>query len=368
MLTTKNFLTYIENQLNLNTKGKTFRLFDKVGLYQEAYRQLNSEISYVFGIFSLAPSQLVPVKNLDIATITARLEIEVDIDRVAPTLESSGKPKSFPEVETICDIWDNFAQSHNGETLTLSDGTNNYAVTCVYTLASQGLVEMTTSDTGEILPLNMQMEFTIVQNGVCANDVELTVDGEELFFTGLTFTRHRTADTIQRVGDDATKSAILQNGAGIDFTTPLLGASRFSYKYSDDLLKGGQNNAYCVVYKRNGGTGAYIMTLGTQTESATPPSFVGENVSFVEVIPELATYNTTGDDKVWLTQTITPSTSFVGSLTLTNCDVGTCVFWGDNTSSVLTTGSASQTLTHTYPNADSRLVRVFKIKLVADDE
>lgn len=365
MLMTENFMHSIETQLNNTQTDVVFKLFDNVANMVNAYRKGNEVVQSVQGIFSLAPSNLTPIKNLNIAVVTARLELAVNIDTLPPEVTDNGEIVDYPLVRLVRNIWDSFAEANNGTPITLKDNDDkSYSVTPSYSLMSNGSVEILSSETGEVMSLATTMSFTVVENGINTNDISVYINGEDIMFGQATITRNRIADSTVYFDDyyantynnptNSTKSVIQQNGLGIDLNIPLL-YSTVGKQIAKDIMQGGNNNAYAVVIidKHEYLSGAYIMTTGSNTLGLIPAENVSARVSLVEVAPFVAVF-----DGKWTMDSYTGTGTYSIDIGLSK---GATIIWGeDNDGEVLTESVTS--ISHTYTSDGKHQIYIYDPK------
>lgn len=362
MLMTENFMHSIETQLNSGQSQVVFKLFDNVGNMISAYRKGNDIVQSVQGIFSLAPSELTPIKNLNIAIVTARLELAVNIDTLPPEVMDTGEIVDYPLVRLVRDIWDSFAEANNGTPIVMTDNNKKtYSVTPSYSLMSNGSVEILSSDTGEVMSLATTMSFTVVENGVNSNDISVFINGEDIMYAQATITRNRTADSSVYVdkekgsaespASNSTKTVVQQNGIGIDLNIPLLD-SAVGEQISDDILSGGNNKAYAVVIKFKTKTRGYVMTTGSNVIGLVPAENLACRVSLVEVAPNIAVF-----DNNWTFKTFTGS----GTYTLQGDFVkGTIVIWGEENNALVFEDDYSGSWDYKYTTAGIHKIYIYE--------
>lgn len=361
MLLTENFMKSIQEQLNGGQSQVVFKFYDNVGNMLSAYRKGNDVVQYVQGIFSLAPSELTPIKNLNIAIVTARLELAVDIDTLPPEVTDDGEIIEYSLVRLVRGIWDSFAEANNGIPIPLTDNSGkSYSVTPSYSLMGNGSVELLSSDTGEVMSLATTMSFTVVENGINSNDISVYINGEDIMYAQATITRNRTADSsvyAQEYGGIyqspyyETKSIIQQNGIGIDLNIPLL-YSQVGNEIRNDILKGGNNKAYAVVIQGSNTqeSCAYIMTTGSNMLGLIPAENITARISFVEVSVNTAVFNDN-----WTRDYFTDA----GTYTKTGDFVkGTTIIWGEDCSGQVLTEDATE-ISHTYTTEGSHTVYIY---------
>ncbi|MBQ8357873.1 MAG: hypothetical protein IJX39_08730 [Clostridia bacterium] len=309
-------------------------LFPDYGKFEAAFRVHNKVTTPTCGIFKMTPMTVTPIQGLFLASATATVDIAAEADNVG----------------MVRAIIDGVAASSNGETLAMTDENGKtFMVTFSYSTAYVGTERTAPNQTGKMIPVSMTVYFSIIQNGVSSNDVELEIDGHPVFYTEFSANNQRVADSYS-VADGTTRAAILQGARSFDFVSPLL-SSELGKMYRDAVFGTEGNTAHCFTVKVDGETYAYIGVFGNSSASARAPQNVGCNISIMEGDPETLIF-----PNVWESQLGN------GTVTLTAPATGArkIVFWGDGATTVWdTTDGVLGDCEHVYADEKTHTIRIF---------
>lgn len=327
----------LQDGLNANSDNIVFKIFADDGKFQKAVRQINTITKYVNGVYTVISSDLLPFKALNMYTITATLDLIVDVEN-----RSTDENGNYIQVEKVKKILNNYGNANNGQIFTITG--LDYQISAVYNFATVG-TEQVLSPLGRCIPVQMWIRYQFVENGVNSNSANIYINGESIPVQIGSITRLRTMTNNNYSGDIATKATGEQNGLSIDLTAPLL-STNFGKELTEDVLNGGNNKAYLVQVGYNTKNKAYLMALGTNVSNFEINKNVGQNFSLVEIMPEIAdlsgissiTANIEADASAY---TLTSSIP-----TIRNCTV----IWGDGTTSFVerTDFNNSFVVSHTY--------------------
>lgn len=317
----------LQTELNANSENIVFKIFDDDGKFQKSIRDLNTVTKYVNGVYSVLSSELMPFKSIKMYTMTATLNLIIDVEGMAK--DQNG---NYVAIEKIKKILNDYGASQNGQIFEIEN--QNYQISAVYNFATVG-TETVLSPIGRCIPMQMWIRYQFVENGVNSNVANLWINGENIAFNTCALSRVRTM-TNNNYGDDvATKATGEQNSFGIDVTMPLL-SNGISKLLTKDVLHGGNNKALMVGVEYNGEQAAYLMTLGNNASNLEINKNVGQPFSLVEIMPEIADIDWTGDgSKIFIIKT-TREYNLENILLPLDDDFIAFVMWGDGTSEVLT--------------------------------
>ena len=274
-------LQEIETGLNENTKGYTFKIFSNLGDYKDAYRVVNTIESNVYGIGRNLPIELLPLANVNMYRMNVEIEFAINVDTAQ--IDDDG---NYVDLDEIIDIINNYASTSNAVPFTVTTTTETYQVLPVFTLPNvSDSVVMETSDLGEIIPVSFSVDCLITEGLVNSNSYQLVIDGNNINFEGLTFTKQRTANQYTYRGSSNTKTNIIQSAIGIDVTMP-----QFLNEGNDIIVKdliGDKNNTIHTVdltvpLSDGNSVQRYYMTFGNGNITVQKGSNVGLNFSLVE--------------------------------------------------------------------------------------
>lgn len=250
MLGIEDFGKRLQDDLNVIASTITgaipFKIFTNLGDYTEAYRydnagNTNAVAQYQYGILRVLPSEIVPIKGLAVQNFVFQLECAVNIDESEK--DSNG---NYIQVVNTQEILNNYAQNYTGTTATI-DGVDGKSYTIAYAInpCSVSSVTMTTSDYGEVLPVQLTIEVGAVENGINLNDIDITIDGQAVYPLSIQATRKRVPQENGFSNKTSTSIGMLQNGFGLDLQMPLLYNS-LGEMILDDIYSGKDNVAHCV--------------------------------------------------------------------------------------------------------------------------
>ena len=226
MIETGTLAKLLQDGLNANTDGVAFKIFADDGQFQKALRNVNTITKFVNGVYTVISSDLLPFKALNMYTITATLDLVVDV-------ENAGKDENgnYIQVEKVKKVLNNYGNTNNGQIFTITG--LDYQITAVYNFATVG-TEQVLSPLGRCIPIQMWIRYQFVENGVNSNSANIYINGENIPANLASITRLRTMTNNNYSGDIATKATGEQNSLGIDITAPLL-STNFGKELTEDV-------------------------------------------------------------------------------------------------------------------------------------
>ena len=307
-------------------------LYLDFGEFISAYRERGNKLVFpIVGIYRPGNMVLTPLKGLVLAQMTSDVEIigeENNIDEIRRKIDEN-------------------AQINSGKTVTIEDSGKTYMLTILYSTAMVGARRDAPDNTGFCYPIRMSVNYTIVENGVSSNDVKLTIDGHDVYFTEMTVTRQRITDIFCKGTEDIMKGIVVQGGRSIDFVTPIL-TSEIGDIFTESIFGDDNNTAHCVFVDISGKKYVYIAVFGNTSASMRIQQNVGSNISVIEAHPELLEFS-----EKWAENTVT-----TGSYIVAAGEAETVyVFWGDGSTDILQSG---ESVTHSFTDGEiSHTVRTF---------
>lgn len=293
MIEAKNLAKMIEDGLNATgaTLGRIFRIFADAGLMRLA-RQKETEVvpldeltATVYGVLSVSPSQLVPIRGLYMATINATLEMLVELPRKG---EERGE---YTELDEVRGIVCAYIEGANGATYATE---GNTSVTVSFSPVTTGGRVQATSEFGDGITLLLNLSAVEVDNGIASNDVTITLDGHPVYYQAAVISRAKTSEVFNE-STAAAKTIIQQSGFGVDITAPLL-TSAAGRIFSSSLLDASRAyDAHAVKVEIGAFSGVYLCVLGTSQATARAGENVGITAALAECLATLATFPTDGD-------------------------------------------------------------------------
>lgn len=346
MINLTNLTQTIASQLNGLDTGLTFALFTDIGEVKKAYKpqRSNTVVHYVNGVLNVLTPQINPIKNLQAITLSLSITCLVDID-----LDGKNTDGEYTQEIAVRSALSQYISQYNGIPTSYTD-TDGVVFTVVP--AFDGITVGTAqqiSPLGNTLPIILTGTFTFIENGINTNSVDIYINGENIYFDELAITRNRTKEESVFAGNDVTKAIIQANGLGLGLTLPLLNTTEM-LAIEDDILDGGNNNAQMVQYVRGTKVKNYIMVFGTNSGSFLPAKNVGLGVSLYEGRRELLTYSDN-----WKIYTYTVEAGDIVRFSTPSTNIYGVIFWGDDTSDVLTING----IEHTYTEAGTYVAYLF---------
>lgn len=283
-------LKYVQNGL-----GERFKIFaeagerDSVRTSEFEMRAREDILNAVYGTLYIEPSNLAPIKGLTVLTIRATLEVLCEIRR-----KPTSPDVTFEEIDTIRSILDAFAQEHNG-TVFSSDSypsedseasEKTYSIVPSFSPAICGDVEEIVSEFGEVIPVYLSILFTAVEDGVLSNDVEISIDGNPIYFESATISRVKVVDQFTYGKGAPMKASVTQHGFGIDIVSPLL-SDKLGAIIMSEILDGSFNRTHTVTVTKGDTTKSYTCIFGNSSLSLQPGKNVGATLSLVEARDDL---------------------------------------------------------------------------------
>ena len=335
----------IESDLNNAITGnREFKIYADVGDFKKSYKAYNSnEITrYINGILEAMAPSILPIRNLQAMTQTYRVSFVLDM-----AVLNKDENGNYIEVEQVRSVLEQYVAAKNGTSFTTSDDNGE---SFEFTADFGGVITGTASQLsplGQVLPIYLDVSFTIVENGVNTNTVEFYLNGENLFFESYSVTRVRTCETNMVANEKSTKTLAQANGLSVTFKKPLL-QSKMSLELEDDLYNGGMNKAYCFQRVRGDKKRNYIVIIGNNVESGALAQNIGQTIDLVEGKQNELEY---GDE--WTIEQVSGASA---EITLDKASTYV-VFWGDGASEEI---SVSEKATHTYATDGSHTIRYIK--------
>lgn len=335
MIETSVLAQILQDGLNANSDGVAFKVFADDGQFQRAIRNVNTITKFVNGVYTIISSDLLPFKALNMYSITATLDLVVDV-------ENAGKDANgnYIQVEKVKKALNDYGNAQNGQIFEISG--LDYQITAVYNFATVG-TEQVLSPIGRCIPIQMWIRYQFVENGVNSNSANIYVNGESLPVQVGSITRMRTMTNNTYSGDTATKGTGEQNSLSIDLTMPLL-STKFGKELTEDVLNGGDNKAYLVAVDYNTKMRVFLMTFGTNASNFEINKNVGQKFALIEVMPEVADLSKISTEQAVIVDATLPFT-----LTGANNNHSLTVIWGDGTSEFVKKGNSQNfSVSHTY--------------------
>ena len=353
MIKAEDLVLSIQNALNSNTYGLNFALFTEDGEFKKAYRSQNITTHYVNGIASVQSSSLTPITGLTILEMSVNITFIVDVELLDK--DANG---NYVEVLKVLNCLREYAELKNGGITVVNDGENNYTLAQSIMLPQCG-VEQQQSYLGRCIPIELSLDYTMVENGINSNNVELYIYGEKIPYTTMTISRVQTGTASQKINEKSAKTSIEQDTINIGLEMPLSN-TLFCQKCINDMLKGNKNTAIPVIIRYptlNFLPGdipeeAYICTYTTLKATQSTIQNVGVALDLTEVNSNVAVY-----DEKWNSEEVNVTElPYYGSVAISK-NIPCIIYWGDGTFRI-TDGAA--TYEHAYTALGKYTIRWFE--------
>lgn len=266
--------------------ARTFHIFKEAGergvLAFNAFEQRTTEemLSEVFATLYVTPSQMLPIPGLSVLNISATLEVLVDVNKTPA--DSDG---SYPELDYILSLLQGYTSENNGSIYTMTEGEGekkkSYTVTVNYSPATASTWRLESSLTGEVVPVSVSVFLRAVENGVSTNDISIKIDGHDVFFESVSFTRNKVVEPYTFSTGEAAQSTAIQHAFGIDLVLPLLTGSVGDI-VRNEVLRGSLNETHEVWVKIGNAEKTYNCIFGNSSLSGEVGKNVGVTVSLIE--------------------------------------------------------------------------------------
>lgn len=285
-------------------KATGYTLYMDFGELDAAYREKNTIVFPVCGVYSINPMILTAIPSPFVGVATADITIV-----------------SIPEqAEEVRKILNEAAETLNGTSIIISDvDGRNYNITYNTQTSTFGNEANVSWYHGRVVLTRQTITYTIIENGISSYEDKLEIDGHFVPVLSLTETKVYTSSVYPDARSVA-KTVNEQEGHGIDFTMPRLN-DELSNELYNLLATGKGSKIHCVKHTSGGAINYYMMIVSSITQSVQPPQNIGFNVSLTEGFEEVAAY-----DDLWEFETVTGNVAHAPLKTSNSV-----YFWGDGT-------------------------------------
>ena len=340
MIDTIYIANYIERELNNNSLNKPFRVWaDEGELIQDKTGNLTQ------GIIRVTGNTLVPIKNINFETINAQLMILVDLDVLGATEEGDYDREQSDNLLEVKQCLGDVIARLNGQTKTEEINGKNYAITVGMSLPTTGDKTLF-GHMVDTMPLYLNLSFVFFENGINANDCDIYINGENMYFTRAVISKVKTADNNTFANSKISKGIALVGGKSIDMVIPVL-QTKTSQVIMEDILDDTQlNRAVNIRVVTPLKSIEFIGILGNTALNMDAGLNAGYNVSVIQGIENSLVYDSNWTVTTESTATVTKNLTAPGT-----------VYWGDGLSNNLETAG---TIQHTYTDGkEKHIVRIF---------
>lgn len=341
MLEVSSLASKIETILNVNTSGLLFKIFTDVGELDQNDGLRTGTESKICGLLEIISNDL-SGEGLKFQDIVFQLTWFVDGKRTG----GLGHKKA-EMVEKVRNVLTAFAEAYNNKNVSSENFNNDYYSTTYF-------VQLPTNQTEQknfgymvsCVPMTQTIELVLIENGVSSNQWDFKANGEKLVYQSLSISNEKQADNNIISNEKRTRGVILASGICFDMVLQQL-KTDFCNFVEKDVLDYENDNAVCVYVKGNHTTNIYICVLGNDSVNLQIGANSGLNVSLVEAVEDLLTY-----DSHWKINTIvTTSANEVVSVTAKGH-----IFWGDGGKTINANGN---NITHTFEEIGTYTVRTY---------
>lgn len=242
----------------------------------------NNVTRRIYGIFDAAPSTLVPISGLTIVQVAATVSFICDLHTLVDGEEKT-ESGEYAEVEELRKLLDGYAQTFNGTT---SNGVLTY-----YSLSSVGESEIGSTESGEFVPVSLNVSFVYADGGYFGEDITLYIDGVRIWYNSFNQTRNVTIETALFDGQRKLEGVGVELANGIDFSAVLTEDNAFlldEQEIVSDTIVPDINRWHWVSIQRGDNTPeTYQMIFSSRVRSSEPAVVTSVSASMTEAIPRL---------------------------------------------------------------------------------
>ena len=287
----------LTNELNKNTVGLTFKLFNDTGKFKRAIRKYNQVIDYVNGIVSVSSSDFTKTSDgLLVGTMTARTEFlvrckdtEEDVSLQVEQMGENNTIETVTEViqgnesfiESVRTFLDTFSQNNTYTELSDEEG-NTFDVSVAYSLAVPGIRQQF-AHVGDGITFVLYSYYNFVQNGENSLRYKFILDGVQIPYTRATTRRAPTveSDVYMNTKDGSAKSTVSNTVWGYSLACPTF-VGEFSKTVKNYLLNGERNVAHFLDVVMNDVSRIYLVLFGESSLTTQGILNAGQELSFAE--------------------------------------------------------------------------------------
>ena len=169
----------------LNATGLPFFVHIDTEDFQKAIREYNTVTEYINGLLAVTGSSMEYAGSQQIASISTELKFIVRVD------DDRGADGAFANIRVFRDsLSEAFKQAGNKFSVETTENgeTKNYTVVAAYTLPATGTRSQIT-EVGDCISFTCSVYFVYMQNVLNTGDIHITIDGEEVNFLAVAFSR-----------------------------------------------------------------------------------------------------------------------------------------------------------------------------------
>ena len=296
MIEVKALVDNLQNILNGNSIGVTFRLFTDTGKYRRAQRTANTVTDYINGIVSVTASDISSTNDgMEYGTTTLRTELLVRCrDTEEDVYEDVESEDGEEESELIEEGNDNYIAAIRAfldgvfakqtyTTMTDEAGIN-FNVSVGYSLAMSG-VRNQNPRTGDSYTFVFYAYYNLIQSGENSRLYIAYLDGEQLPYSAMTLRRVpvQEQNVFSGSGDSASRAVNSGTTFGLSLECPAF-QTTVNTAVKNYILNGENNTAHFLTVDLNGVLKTFLVTFGEADSSAINILNASLTLTFVETV------------------------------------------------------------------------------------
>lgn len=342
MIDIKNLCESFETALNEYAAEKRYNrnliIYPFVGERKpnERVENSNAVTHNIYGVFNESPSTLTAVSGLTIVQISATVSFVCNLHAILD--EDNASEEDYAEVVRLQELLDEFVQKHNG---TVENNVLTY-----YSLSSVGDAEIASTETGEYVPVAVNISYIYADKCYFGEDIQLYIDGVRMWYTSFSKTQNKTLETALFEGKDRLEAAAVEKTNGIDFVVPLTEDNAHVIDTNENAL----NAWHWVKVMRGDHTETYRMLIANRTRASEPTVITTVSVSLAEVLDSVAKPS----DNLEIAAAPTLSGDINKARWTNSFDFACVLFWNDSEKPEdnYVEVAPNQTVEHEYPYYD----------------
>lgn len=280
MIDIKNLCESFETALNEYAASKSYNrnliIYPFVGERRpnERIENSNAVTHNIYGVFNESPSTLTAVSGLTIVQISATVSFVCNLHSILD--ETDETETDYAEVSALQELLDDFVQLHNG---TVENNVLTY-----YSLSSVGDAEIGSTETGEYVPVAVNISYIYADKCYFGEDIQLYIDGVRMWYTSFSKTQNKTLETALFEGKDRLEGAAVEKMNGIDFVVPLTEDNAHIIDTDESDL----NAWHWVKVMRGDHVETYRMLIANRVRASEPTVITTVSASLAEVLDSVA--------------------------------------------------------------------------------
>jgi hypothetical protein len=281
MIDIKNLCESFETALNEYAAEKRYNrnliIYPFVGERKpnERVENSNAVTHNIYGVFNESPSTLTAVSGLTIVQISATVSFVCNLHAILD--EDNAAEEDYAEVVRLQELLDEFVQKHNG---TVENNVLTY-----YSLSSVGDAEIASTETGEYVPVALNISYIYADKCYFGEDVRIYVDGVRMWYTSFSKTQNKTLETALFEGKNKLESAAVEKANSIEFVVPLTHDNAQLLDTDETDL----NMSHVVIVLRGDNVETYRMIIANRIRASEPTVITTVSVSMTESMEQIAT-------------------------------------------------------------------------------